>query len=109
MTAFNALNAITGSTKRTFNLLLGLFITFKSLKLIAYIAGMTKAMRGFAFASAAANATGAGAGGVGGGKFGKALGIVGGVAVGAPLVASAFARSRAGTEPSKALAAPSPA
>lgn len=92
--AFTAMNKVTGSAKHTFELLLGLFIAFKALKLVSYIAGMTKAMRGFAGASAAANASGAGAGGLGGagkvGRFGRLLGGVGAVAVGAPLVAGAI-------------------
>ena len=67
---FDALNAITGSTKNTFKLLLGLFIAFKALKLAAYISKMALAMKAFAGYSAAANA--AGAGGLAGGVPGKA-------------------------------------
>ena len=68
--AFDLLNGITGSTKTTFKLLLGFFITFKALKLAAYIARMATAMKAFAGYSAAANA--AGAGGLAGGVPGKA-------------------------------------
>jgi len=87
--AFRVLTKITGSTTNTFKVLLAAFVAFKALKLISYIAGMTKAMRGFGAASAAANAGGLG-GGAGGGRFGKALGAAGAVAVGAPLVAGAI-------------------
>jgi hypothetical protein len=91
---FKFLNAVTGSTKRTFELLLGLFVAFKALKLVRYIASMTKAMQGFAVASAEANAAGMLGGGRAGriGKAGKLarLGRVAGVgalALGAPELA----------------------
>jgi hypothetical protein len=72
--AFQALNAITGSTKNTFKLLLAGFVAFKALKLVSYIAGMAKAMRGLAVASALAG---------GGGKAGLMTGRAG------PVVAAA--------------------
>jgi hypothetical protein len=76
---FKALNAITGSTKNTFKLLLGLFIAFKALRLVRYIAGMAAAMKAFAGWSAAASTAGAGGGLGKGGKGGK-LGRLGRIA-----------------------------
>jgi len=90
--AFRVLNKVTGSTTNTFKVLLAAFVAFKALKLVAYIAGMTKAMRAYAAASAMAGGGGFGGGaggGAGGGRFGKALGAAGAVVVGAPLVAAA--------------------
>ena len=81
--AFQVLNKITGSTKNTFLLLLGAFVTFKALKLGAYILRMAAAMRAFAIASAAANvASGGGVLGPGGkaGRLGRLGRIAGRVA-----------------------------
>ena len=56
--AFDRLNQITGSTKQTFELLLGLYITFKGLKLASYIGQMATNMG--LFATNAGKAAGAG-------------------------------------------------